>query len=116
MQTPYSSFANTNKFFSKEYPIPTSAFCTITEEDMEYFLGLNSEDISKITNTISQGTAAYKAVSGAVQGATSKQMQVNVPPPAPVPQKSGTNAYAIIGIGGGLLLVAAVVIVYFKNR
>lgn len=120
MITPYSSFATVDKYFSKEYPLPVSAFTEVTAKDLHMFLGLNSDQLQNITKTIGSiakaGTAivgTVKAVKGATSGSGSSA--TNYVPPPPPPQSWWTTG-RIIGVTAGVVALVIVAIVIIKSR
>lgn len=120
MITPYSSFTTVSKYYSKEYPLPITAYTEVTAKDLHMFLGLTSEQLKGWGDTLGSIAKAGTAVVGtvkAVKGATSGSgsSATNYVPPPPPPQSWWTTG-RIIGVTAGVVALIIVAIVIIKSR
>lgn len=70
MQTPYNSFTSRDRYFSKEFAIPISAYCEVFQEDTEFFEGsrrMDHFDLGKVVSDVKGFVSDVSNVAAKVQ-------------------------------------------------
>jgi hypothetical protein len=126
MQTPYSSFTSIDKYQTKEYPMPFSAYANVYREPLAFFnIGEAINNVSKVLSSdqFKQGVSVAKDVASTVKslkgGSTVKPKSGSGSslPGIPAPGQSWWTTERIIMVSAGsAVLIAVAIIVIIKLR
>lgn len=131
MRTPYTSYATSTKFFSREYPMPVTKYVNLEDRDIDLFIGGNKlmhyDNDADYYKALASGQTTYTPASSTpakndvnwgglanvgvslisnLFGKKSSSNSSTPPPPAPA-AKDNTLIY----IGGGLAAFVVIILI-----